>query len=252
MTAPNLLRILFADDEDTFRLSVKKALSDIGYVVTAVDSGEEAVHALSQQKFDVVILDFKMSGISGLNVLHYMHEQKDDTPVIMLTGMGSENVAVEVLKLGAYDYIRKEHLELKHLPIIINGVYERYLFRKDKAHAEQSLRERDQLASLIESFQAAFGSLAQVVNNSLAMLYLNICEFPQSLLPHVEGPAKETFRAAFQELDKEYNLVASSVKTLLNLTAALQDKLADRNSLPASRVSLNDEIELTEKGVQQR
>lgn len=240
---PDALRILFAEDEATFRLSVKKALSDYGYIVEAVESGEDAVAALNHQEFDVIILDYTMSGISGLNVLHHMHEQKDDTPVIVLTGTGSESIAVEVLKLGAYDYIRKEHLELRHLPIIVNGVHERYLFRLEKEQRMQAVRERELVASLLDSFHDATSSLARLVNNSLAVLSLNIQEYAQTLLPHVEESAKDQFRLAFQELDREYNLIASTVKTMLNLSTALQNRLSGTQAMSSKfDITLPDQI----------
>ena len=138
------------------------------------------------------------------------------------------------------------------MPIIINGVYERYLFRKEKEQSAQSFHDHDHLLGLLESFQAAISSLSHVVNNSLALLSLNIHEYSQSLLPHVEADAKETFKIAFQELDKEYNLIASSVKTMLNLTAAMRDKLKGGATTSTSESSLNDQIETLKKDHEER
>ena len=65
-----------------------------------------------------------------------MYEQKNETPVLMLTAAGTENIAVEAMKFGAYDYIRKEQLQFEVLPILINGVYQQFLFRKEKENKE--------------------------------------------------------------------------------------------------------------------
>ncbi|MBM4162614.1 MAG: response regulator, partial [Ignavibacteria bacterium] len=98
--------LLIVDDDDSFRIAMKQILSSSGrYRVRSCESGESAIEALQQERFDVVILDYRMGGISGLNVLQWMHEQKIDTPVVMMTAAGSESVAVEAMKLGAYDYV---------------------------------------------------------------------------------------------------------------------------------------------------
>lgn len=67
-----------------------------------------------------------------------MYEQKNETPVLMLTAAGTENIAVEAMKLGAYDYIKKDQLDLEHLPINLNGIYERYLFRKERENNQSA------------------------------------------------------------------------------------------------------------------
>src|SRR3989339_594610 len=101
--------VLLADDDDSFRSVIKQVLTSTGkYRVHPCESGDQAIEALRQERFDVVIVDYKMPGLTGLNVLQWMHEEKIDTPVIMMTAAGSESVAVEAMKLGAYDYVRKE------------------------------------------------------------------------------------------------------------------------------------------------
>jgi DNA-binding NtrC family response regulator len=128
----NPLRLLIVDDEDAFRLALKSAMTDSGYLVESCDCGEAAINLLHASLFDVILLDYRMPGISGLNVLQWMLEQKMETPVIMLTAVGSENIAVEAMKLGAYDYFAKDTIDIFHLPIAINSAYERYLFKKEK------------------------------------------------------------------------------------------------------------------------
>lgn len=106
------LQILIVDDEEPFRKVVSVVLQDRGgFDVEECESGESAIAALRQRAYDVVILDYRMEAVSGLNVLQWMLEQKIDTPVIVLTGAGSEHIAVEAMKLGAYDYIQKDLFE---------------------------------------------------------------------------------------------------------------------------------------------
>ena len=127
------LKVLIAEDEDSFRMVLQRViLANKDYDFEACANGDEVIELLKEKHFDVIILDHMMPGRSGLNILQWMHEQKMETPVIMLTGAGSENIAVEAMKLGAYDYIRKEHFEKEHLPHIINSAHERHLFRKER------------------------------------------------------------------------------------------------------------------------
>src|SRR5512146_2443903 len=149
---PRTYKTLVADDEESFLGVLSSVLQATGqFEVTPCESGELAIRALSEGPFDLVILDHKMPGRSGLNVLQWMHEQKIETPVIILTGAGSENIAVEAMKLGAYDYIRKDQFDRQHFPITAYGAIERFLFRKEKEKREQTLRSHEKTLSSLES-----------------------------------------------------------------------------------------------------
>jgi CheY-like chemotaxis protein len=225
-----LRSVLVVDDDDSFRIAMKQVLSSSGkYRVKSCDSGESALEALQQEKFDVVVLDFMMSGISGLNVLQWMHEQKIDSPVVMLTAAGSESIAVEAMKLGAYDYVRKEHIEIDHITILIDGVYERYLFRKEKERREAIEREREKSLVAIETFHSTLASIAQIVNNSLSMVSLNIQEHEQELKPFVTDEGQMRLAQAFAEMKQEYSVISSAVKSMLNMANVLHGNFTDTN-----------------------
>ena len=123
-------------------------------------------------------MDFNLGDITGLQVLQWINEQKMETPVIMMTAAGTEEVAVEAMKLGAYDYVRKEHLELNHFPILLHGVYERYLFRKDKQAREIEEREKEKMEAAVQMFQTTVRTIAHHINNALAIFKLqsSVCE----------------------------------------------------------------------------
>lgn len=222
--------ILVVDDDDSFRLVIKQVLSSAGnYRVDDCDSGEAALTALQLERYDVVILDYKMSGISGLNVLQWMHEQKIDTPVVMLTAAGSESIAVEAMKLGAYDYARKEHVEIDHISILISGVIERYLFRKEKERREMIEREREKSLVAIETFHSTLASIVQIVNNSLSMVSLNIQEHETELKPFVTPEGQQRLAKAFAEMKQEYAVISSAVKSMLNMANVLHGNFTDTN-----------------------
>ncbi len=100
-------RILIVDDEKAARKSLNDILKLEGYRVTAVASGEEAVEALEKDEFDLMLLDLKMPGMDGLEVLIKATEIAPDTLVILLTAHGSLESSIEALRQGAHDYILK-------------------------------------------------------------------------------------------------------------------------------------------------
>jgi CheY-like chemotaxis protein len=241
----NPLNILFADDEDSFRFAIAKYLRGCGYAVDVAESGEEVIQALKTKRFDVILLDNIMPGMTGLNVLQWMLEQKNETPVVLMTGSGSETIAVEAMKLGAYDYIAKEYLELHHLPIVLNGVNERNLFRKEKEERTKILRSRESIRTSIGTFEKAISSLSHVANNSLTLLSLELQEYIRSYVaPFQSEEIQESSKAAFNEIKAELDLLVSTIKSMRKLTDAMQDRLAaDSGDSSSDHRTLKHEID---------
>jgi two-component system nitrogen regulation response regulator GlnG len=100
-------RILIADDEDSLRWVLEKGLRQAGYDVTAVEDGESAVRVFDTDPFDLVFLDVKMPGISGLDVLQQLRAQHADAQVVVMTAHGTMDTAIQAMQRGAYDYLAK-------------------------------------------------------------------------------------------------------------------------------------------------
>lgn len=100
-------RILIIDDDRAFRVGTRALLQDEGYSVDAVGDGDEGLRRLAEEEFELVLLDLKMAGRGGLSVLEEIRRRGSSVPVLMLTGFGSVDSAVQALKLGADDYITK-------------------------------------------------------------------------------------------------------------------------------------------------
>jgi len=101
------IRLLLVDDEQSFVDVLSKRLTRRGLTVTTALCGAEALRLLRKMEFDVMILDLKMEEMSGLDVLKTVRIVAPETPVIMLTGHGSEQSAREGITLGASDYLLK-------------------------------------------------------------------------------------------------------------------------------------------------
>ncbi len=100
-------RILIIDDDRAFRVGTGALLTDEGYEVDAEPGGDQGLDRLRRDRYDMVLLDLKMQGRSGLSVLEELRGAGNDVPVLMLTGYATVNSAVQALKLGADDYITK-------------------------------------------------------------------------------------------------------------------------------------------------
>ena len=99
--------VLIIDDEPAHRLMVRVVLGDAGFKVLEADNGPAGLATLRSKSVDVVLLDMRMPGMSGQEVLQRLHEEGNFPPVIMLTAFGNVGSAVEAMKIGAWDYLTK-------------------------------------------------------------------------------------------------------------------------------------------------
>ncbi len=100
------LRILVADDDPLIRTLVAITLGEIAEVIEAGD-GNEALHLLREGRFDLLLLDWDMPGVSGLEVLKTMRRQGCDTPTIMVTGKNEREHVIKAVQAGVSDYLIK-------------------------------------------------------------------------------------------------------------------------------------------------
>ena len=214
MEEPAKIRVLLAEDEESFLRVLTAVLESTQlFEVYPCESGDEAVETLRRSSFDVIILDHKMPGMTGLNVLQWLHEQKSETPVIMLTGAGSETIAVEAMKLGAYDYLRKDQFDKNHFPIFVRGVYERYLFRKDKEQLEQNAREQEKNLAALGLVVNSVTSLSEIVQMTIAKLAFLTDESEHLLRSHLQSGGKEKLDNYFRQLREELETLAYASKS---------------------------------------
>lgn len=131
-------RILLVDDETEFTDSMSYLLGARGYQVTAVNSGYDALKALKEGKYDVMVLDLKMPGKDGMTTLREAKDLDIFTETLILTGHGTIDTAKEAMKLGAYDYLTKP-CEIDDLVAKIQGAR----IQKDTTEKEEILKKID-------------------------------------------------------------------------------------------------------------
>ncbi len=118
------LRILFADDEAHLRDLMRMELPRIGHEVTVCPDGVAAVKALEKGTYDVALLDIKMPGLTGIEVLAKVRQASPETQVIIMTGHATVDTAVQALRLGAFDYLTKP-CKWAELEVLLGRVAER-------------------------------------------------------------------------------------------------------------------------------
>jgi DNA-binding NtrC family response regulator len=100
-------KVLIIDDDESMRIGCQQALELGGFSFAAVPNGDQALAKIRQESFDVALLDLKMPGLPGMEVLRRLKEESPNTAVIVITGYGTIDSAVEAVKLGAFDYLPK-------------------------------------------------------------------------------------------------------------------------------------------------
>lgn len=107
MIEGRVMDVLIADDEKSILIPLKDDLTSAGHNVVAATDGFEAMNLARKRSFDCIITDIKMPGLDGIELLKEVKKEYEDTQVIIITGYGTIESAVEAMKMGAYDYILK-------------------------------------------------------------------------------------------------------------------------------------------------
>ena len=144
----NNIKILIVDDELIMRESLAGWLERDGHTVQTAASGEEALEKLKQTHFDIFLVDIKMEGISGLEVLRRVKEGDPDAEVVMITAYGSIPSAIEAMKDGAYDYMLKP-FDPNELGVLIEKIIQHQEQARENIYLKEQYKERTRFESMI-------------------------------------------------------------------------------------------------------
>jgi CheY-like chemotaxis protein len=114
-------KILVVDDDYTIRDIVSTMLGLLGYEVLSADSGEQGLALFIKNKFDLVITDFNMSGMDGINLAYYIKEKSPSTPVVLMTGNGKD-VSLSRIRDTAVDQALFKPFTLAEMDITVQGL----------------------------------------------------------------------------------------------------------------------------------
>ena len=134
------LRILLVDDYIPSRNVLEEFLEGDDFSICTAENGLEAIHALKNNSFDLVITDLKMPGANGIEVLKRAREMNPDVQVIIITGYASLETAIEAIKTGAYDYITRP-FKLDEMKVVVENACEKIRLIKENQRLIKNLDE---------------------------------------------------------------------------------------------------------------
>jgi Nif-specific regulatory protein len=165
-------RILVADDHDSLRRGIVRALSDAQHEVEEAPNGNVAIEKLHEGQFDVVLSDLKMGGSDGMDVLRTAKSLQPNTAVILMTAFGSIHTAVEAMKIGAFDYVQKpfeiEEMELK----IAKAIEHRRLKHEIEylRHTQQDIYDFERIVGASGALQSVLTVVKKVAKSNTTVL----------------------------------------------------------------------------------
>ncbi len=141
-------KLLIVDDEKRMCAILREALATPSLAVTTAGSGEAAWAALTLERFDVIISDIKMAGMSGMELLRRVKAAWPETEVLLMTAYADARTAVEAMKSGAFDYIIKP-FEIDELRLKVRNILEKHQLRIENRDLRVQLKERFALENMV-------------------------------------------------------------------------------------------------------
>lgn len=225
------IRLLLVDDEDDFRQTLAKRLAKKGITLEQAESGEKALSILEKERIDVAVLDVKMPGMNGIEVLHHIKRKHPKTEVIFLTGHAATQDGVDGIKTGAFDYLSKP-IEFEHLLGKIKQAYEK-IEREDEKQREADFRSQMEQQMVATERLAALGTLAagvaHEINNPLAIInesagWLKLILKKDEM---AEMPRKQDFEMALDKIEKGVDRARRITHQLLGFVRKSDTVLAE-------------------------
>jgi len=139
-----MAKILIIDDERSIRNTLKDILEFEKHQITLAENGKQALDMVQSQVFDLIFSDIKMPEMDGIELLGHLIEREIEAPIIMISGHGNIDTAVECIKKGAFDFIVKP-IDLNRLLITIRNALERNLLVKETKILKKKIAKRHQM-----------------------------------------------------------------------------------------------------------
>ena len=165
-------KLLLIDDENDVRYSFKRIFSSPDLILETAASGEEGIEVIKTFKPDLVLMDVRMGGISGLETLRLIREDDAKLPIIMMTAFGTTQTAIEAMKHGAYDYLLKP-FDVPKLKQIVADALKAARDMKEVIAVEPLLESEDYDMGIVgrsQSMQEVFKTIGQLAGSDATAL----------------------------------------------------------------------------------
>ncbi|HWP22896.1 MAG TPA: PAS domain S-box protein [Candidatus Binatia bacterium] len=211
-----MIRVLYVDDNPFDRALVKDALEKEhgGFELVEAASRERFETLLAEGGYDVVLSDFNILGFQGLQVIELVQARYPGLPVVIVTGTGSEEIALQALKRGAADYVIKTPRHIRHLPYALEAVVEKGRVEAERAAMDAALRDSEErFRQLAENIREVFWlstpdkqrmiyvspAYEEIWGRSCESLYRSPLDWMEAIHPE---DREEVVRAALEEQTK--------------------------------------------------
>jgi len=148
MESPALLNLLIVDDERAVRDACREVAAALGYRASAAESAEQALRMAESQNFDVAFLDLKLPGASGLEALRQLKGRRPDIEVVVMTGHGTVESAVQAMKAGAYDYMTKP-FSMEQLKLLLDRISAHLKLKTENRMLREKIKSKQGFGNII-------------------------------------------------------------------------------------------------------
>ena len=227
------ISLLLVDDEEIFRKNLVRLLETRGIMASQAENGSACLAALEKDPVDIVVMDVKMPGMNGIDVLRRIKEKRPGIEVILITGQASTADGVEGIKTGAFDYLSKP-VEIDHLVGKVKQAHEK--IRLEAAHQKETAFREEMNKQLAAAERlAALGTLsagvAHEINNPLAIIKQSVKWIQLRLRQHNESEVLVS-RA---DMEKALKNIDASVERARHITHQLLGSVR-RNGATVSEI----------------
>jgi DNA-binding NtrC family response regulator len=164
--------ILIVEDDASMSFFLSEAMRKEGYHVDAVASGEEALERISQERFNLVILDLRLPSMDGMEVLANIKATNPEMSVIMITAHGSKDIAIEAIRKGAYDYFTKP-LDINEMRVVVRRALEREHLQDELRQLRETVEKRRGFHNIVgasRGMREVFDIVETVFDNDITVL----------------------------------------------------------------------------------
>jgi DNA-binding NtrC family response regulator len=192
----NFLNLIIVDDERAIREACREVAQSLGFTTFVADSAEQAYRTMETHSIDVVLLDLKLPGVGGLEALHQIKQRRPDAVVIMVTGYGTVQSAVQAMKNGAYDYFTKP-FSLDELKLLLDRVAGHLKLKTENRMLREKIKSKQGFGSIVgraPEMEKLYRIIAKAAQSTHPVLILGESGTGKELVArsiHFSGPFKD-------------------------------------------------------------
>jgi DNA-binding NtrC family response regulator len=192
----NFLNLMIVDDERAIREACREVAQSLGFNTSVADSAEHAYRLLDAQAIDVVLLDLRLPGAGGLEVLHRIKERRPDAEIIVVTGYGTVQSAVQAMKGGAYDYVTKP-FSMDELKLLLDRVSGHLRLKTENRMLREKIKSKQGFGSIVgraPEMEKLYRIIAKAAHSSHPVLILGESGTGKEIVArsiHFSGPFRD-------------------------------------------------------------